>query len=42
MYKLFFRIKDQINYELKYLDNIKDLAMHYQKIHDHMITTNWI
>ena len=31
-----------MNSRLEYLDNIKDLAMHYWKIYDQIIATDWI
>ena len=40
MHKLFSYMQDQINLELKYLDNIKDLAIHCQKIYNKMLATD--
>ena len=42
MHKLSPCIQDPMNFELKYPDNIKDLAVHYQKIYDQILAINWI
>lgn len=42
MYQLFFYIQDQINFGLKYSENIKDLTTCCQKIYDQIIATNYI
>ena len=40
IHKLSFCIQNQINFRLKYLDNIKDLAMYFQKIYDQILAIN--
>ena len=40
MHKLFFYMQDRMNFELKYPNNIKNLAAHYQKICDQILAIN--
>ena len=37
IHKLFFYMQNSINSRLKYLDNIKDLIIYYQKSYDYII-----
>ena len=42
MHKLSFCMQDQINFRLKYLDNIKDLILHCQKIYNQILAIDQI
>ena len=42
MYKLSLYMQNQINFEIEYLDNTKDLALRCQKIYDQMLVIDWV